>query len=125
MSKPVVLGNTAREVMDAWAEKIVSGKAFPDHIVGRLDTGGGLIEREFIFEVYEKVPLFAVMQNGKNIRSASSDEYTEVENAIAAGRFQRSCFSGGFPRLDAHARAILRSQPEWSDCEGIKCSWRR
>jgi hypothetical protein len=92
MNKPVVLANTARAVMDAWADKIVSGKALPDHIVGRLDTGGGLVEREFIFEVYEKVPIFAVMQNGKNIRSASSDEYTEVENAIASGRFHISEF---------------------------------
>jgi hypothetical protein len=96
MNKPVVLANTARAVMDAWADKIVSGKALPDHIVGRLDTGGGLVEREFIFEVYEKVPIFAVMQNGKNIRSASSDEYTEVENAIASGRFHISEFNPSY-----------------------------
>lgn len=96
MSKPVVLGNTARAVMDAWADKIVSEKALPDHIVGRIDTGGGVIEREFIFEVYEKVPLFAVLQNGKNIRSATSEEYTEVENAIAAGRFHISEFNPSY-----------------------------
>lgn len=87
--------------MDAWADKIVSGKALPDHVVGRIDTGGGVIEREFIFEVYEKVPLFAVMHNGKDIRSASSEEYTEVENAIAAGRFHISEFNPSYGALAA------------------------
>lgn len=87
MSNPVALGRNARAVMDAWADKIVSQQALPDNVVGLMDNGGGLIERRFIFEVFENTPIFAVVNHKDEVRAASTDEYAEVERAITEGRF--------------------------------------
>ncbi|WP_274644948.1 hypothetical protein [Pseudomonas serbica] len=80
---PILLANTAHQVMDAWAAKILSKQALPDNVVGKNSSG-----TQFIFEAWDDIPLFAVVMEDTKVRLASNDEYDQVLGEIAGGRFQ-------------------------------------